>query len=436
MRTAKRVILSFSEESPDSGDSAPSSRLGMPLVLALLLIVQPAAAAQRSVQALTDFLARADGATDHSEIARAIDELRAMKTKAAPAAETLSSLLPHRAKLYRDRDRVEVVRLRSHILVTLSEIGFPQSAEWALFDILAHLDETITAREVGAAARCVRALDAHRGREFAPKLLEALSLQRGEEELSLDRYDLTFPPEEATTIQLEAVRSLAFAATTADDNVLRVLRQLSGASETDRRVVREARQALGAIIRGAAGSQPADGVRPWTPIAERARLGNLDIAFTDHEGRGGVLRRVVDKPVVITFFYTRCQNARKCSMAVNRLGALQRQLARTGIEEDVRLLAITYEPQFDTPERIHRYATDRGLRLGENALALRLDESCQQRLVDEIQAPANYNTGWINTHGVELSLLDRNGGIVRKYHTVLWDNDQVVRDLQRILAEK
>ena len=74
--------------------------------------------------------------------------------------------------------------------------------------------------------------------------------------------------------------------------------------------------------------------------------------------------------------------------------------------------------------------------MAENALALRLDESQLFKLVDEIQAPANYNAGWINTHGVELSLLDRNGRIVRKYHTVLWDNDQVVKDLQRALGEK
>ncbi len=175
---------------------------------------------------------------------------------------------------------------------------------------------------------------------------------------------------------------------------------------------------------------------PWIPVAQRAPLANLDIAFTDHGSRAGVLRKVLDKPAVITFFYTRCQNAKKCSMAVNRLGALQRQLARAGIEQEVRLLAITYEPQFDTPDRIQRYATDRGLRLGENALALRLDESQHLKLVDEIQAPANYNAGWINTHGVELSLLDRSGRIVRKYHTALWDNDQVVKDLQRALAEK
>src|SRR5215212_1557567 len=100
------------------------------LLVALLLLAHPAAAAKRSVHALTRFLVRADGATDHLEVARALDELRAMGPKAAPAAETLSALLAHRAGLYRDRDKVQVIRLRGYIVVTLGEIGFPPSAEW------------------------------------------------------------------------------------------------------------------------------------------------------------------------------------------------------------------------------------------------------------------------------------------------------------------
>jgi protein SCO1/2 len=163
-------------------------------------------------------------------------------------------------------------------------------------------------------------------------------------------------------------------------------------------------------------------------------LTTLDVAYKDHAGHDGVLRDLIDRPVLITFFYTRCQNNRKCSMAVSRMAALQRQLGQAGLADRVRLLAITYEPQFDTPERIHRFATDRGFLLGPNALALQLDRRRNQRVVDEIEAPANYNAGWINTHGIELSLLDAHGRVVRKYQTLLWDNDQVVADLKRVLG--
>ena len=55
---------------------------------------------------------------------------------------------------------------------------------------------------------------------------------------------------------------------------------------------------------------------------------------------------------------------------------------------------------------------------------------------EDNEAPANYNAGWINTHGIELSLLDAHGRVVRKYQTLLWDNDQVVKDLKRVLAGK
>lgn len=173
----------------------------------------------------------------------------------------------------------------------------------------------------------------------------------------------------------------------------------------------------------------------WVAAPQRYRLQNLDIRFTDHGGGPGVLRDLMNKPTVITFFYTRCQNGRKCSMAVSLLGALQRQLAHAGIADKVRLIAISYEPQFDTPERINRYATDRGFSLGENALALQLESNQMQQLVDELQAPVSFNAGWVNTHGVELSLLDSKGRLVRQYHTLLWDNDQVAEDVRRVLTE-
>jgi cytochrome oxidase Cu insertion factor (SCO1/SenC/PrrC family) len=48
----------------------------------------------------------------------------------------------------------------------------------------------------------------------------------------------------------------------------------------------------------------------------------------------------------------------------------------------------------------------------------------------------NFSAGWVNTHGVELSLVDAQGRIVRQYETTIWDNDQVVADVQRLMAER
>ena len=193
---------------------------------------------------------------------------------------------------------------------------------------------------------------------------------------------------------------------------------------------------LAALLLGATPAAQIPVASPWTEPAQRVALTNTDIRFRDHDGRAGTLKSLLDRPSVVTFFYTRCQNTKKCSMAVSRLATLQRELTEAGIAGRVRIIAVSYEPQFDTPERIHRFATDRGLELGPGAVALQLDAERHQRLVEELNVPASYNAGWINTHGVELSVLDAEGRVVRKYHTVMWDDGAVVEDLKQILGGK
>ena len=57
-------------------------------------------------------------------------------------------------------------------------------------------------------------------------------------------------------------------------------------------------------------------------------------------------------------------------MTVTRLGHLQRALAREGI--DARLLGITYDPAYDTPNRLKAYATSRGFETNERSHVFRV----------------------------------------------------------------
>jgi len=229
-----------------------AGRVGAAVALAVGLVIgvtplaaQSAPTAEARLGELSALLSRSDGATDDTLIAGALDELRALGHRAAPVAETLGRLLRHQSTLYQDRDKSLVVRLRGYILVTLSEIGFPASAEPALWDVLAHIDERMVAMELGAAARAAGSLGP-RGCALAPHLIAALSARLSEEEFSLERYAPRFPPREATTVQLEAVRSLARVCRDQDPEVIAALRRLVDEPEgaLDPRVVREARQAL------------------------------------------------------------------------------------------------------------------------------------------------------------------------------------------------
>src|SRR5262249_17687931 len=113
-----------------------------------------------------------------------------------------------------------------------------------LLDWLAHIDGRMTPLEIGAAARAAGSLGPH-GRRFAPYLLCALTEWVGDDEFSLDRYSPDFPPEEATTVQLQAGRALGRVCSAGDRAALDLLDKMArGQDGLDPRVVREAHKAL------------------------------------------------------------------------------------------------------------------------------------------------------------------------------------------------
>jgi protein SCO1/2 len=57
---------------------------------------------------------------------------------------------------------------------------------------------------------------------------------------------------------------------------------------------------------------------------------------------------------LLVFMYTRCPSG--CRIAGEEFEALQRELRR-GEDERIRLLSISFDPAFDTPERLRDYST-------------------------------------------------------------------------------
>ena len=72
----------------------------------------------------------------------------------------------------------------------------------------------------------------------------------------------------------------------------------------------------------------------------------------------------------------------------------------------------------------------------ERCRMLQLESQSMAKVIDSLKVPVNYNSGWVNIHGVALYLVDKDGRLVRTYHTLLWDNQAVVADLTRLLQEK
>jgi protein SCO1/2 len=169
------------------------------------------------------------------------------------------------------------------------------------------------------------------------------------------------------------------------------------------------------------------------PDARRALP--LDYRVTTQDGTVTTLREVADCPMAISFAFSRCANPNKCPRVVNTMGLLRGQLERAGLLGRVRLALITYDPAHDTPGVMRGFARLNGYTLDAQALFLRPDSDAGHRLFRDLEVRASFNDNGVALHGIQLLLLDKHGRLARTYHTLLWDNDQVLRDLQRLADE-
>jgi cytochrome oxidase Cu insertion factor (SCO1/SenC/PrrC family) len=64
-----------------------------------------------------------------------------------------------------------------------------------------------------------------------------------------------------------------------------------------------------------------------------------------------------------------------------------------------------------------------------------LNRSAVAGFLDAFDVPVNYVANSVNIHGVALYLLDANGRLARTYHTTVWDNSHVIKDLNELAVE-
>jgi protein SCO1 len=103
---------------------------------------------------------------------------------------------------------------------------------------------------------------------------------------------------------------------------------------------------------------PADAGLTQSPAASTVvRLGREVPEFTllNQNGDAVSLASFRGKVVAVTFIYTRCPLPDYCPRMIANLQAIERRFPER-IGHDLALVAITFDPQHDTPERMKQYA--------------------------------------------------------------------------------
>lgn len=156
------------------------------------------------------------------------------------------------------------------------------------------------------------------------------------------------------------------------------------------------------------------------------------IELIDQAGNEIQLVDFIDRPTVVVFFYTRCENPYKCSATITRLGALQRELD----DQSIRLAGITYDPWYDKPEKIRKYGQDRGVRFGQDCRLFTYDKGHSSAIQAYFDLKVNYESSLVTIHAAEVFVLDGAGQVLYTNNRQDWQLEDLVAVLDKLGQEE
>ena len=131
-----------------------------------------------------------------------------------------------------------------------------------------------------------------------------------------------------------------------------------------------------------------------------------DFTLTDQDGAPVSLQSLRGKVVAVSFIYTRCPLPDYCPRVMTNLGALRDRFGdRLG--KDIALLTITFDPQYDTPDKMKEYAR----RYGADIAGWRLLTGSREEIarVCSLFGVEYWPEEGMITHTLRTAVIDREG---------------------------
>ncbi len=138
------------------------------------------------------------------------------------------------------------------------------------------------------------------------------------------------------------------------------------------------------------------------------------------------------KPSIVAFFYTRCNNPAKCSLTVTRMAYLQQLIRSENLSQKVNIALVSYDPEYDTAEKMRSYSSNRGFEFDSNCKALRTDPELFDSVKDYFTLNVNYSPVIVNQHSIEFFLLDSKGRINASQKRIQWNDENVIKQVKQL----
>ena len=181
-----------------------------------------------------------------------------------------------------------------------------------------------------------------------------------------------------------------------------------------------------------------DGVRDLFSWMRATRPDSAPIESTVFEDQNGQALTFGEffhgRPSIVAFFYTRCDNPLKCSLTVTKLARIQQLLDAEGVADQINTAGITYDPGFDSPERLLNYGVHRGVRFASHHRLLRTRDGLDS-VRKHFKLGVNFIESLVNRHRIEIYILDATGRVAGYFGRIQWNEKEVVQRAVEVLRE-
>lgn len=328
--------------------------------------------------------------------------------------------------------------MRAYAMAAFRDTGLPDQAVPYVVEIL---ETSFHPNLVAAAARAVRGMAVPDAR-LADYLIRSIyNIWQNDQPVTFETYDVKWPLTGFSTALLEVLDALAWLGARAHH----VIPELETMSSTFRQRfsprVRVAILRCVETLRSSAADSPKACCCSSAPLVEsgavtsRSDLDIPSVELEDQDGRRFEWHQFFSgKPSVLAFFYATCMNPRKCAQTIYNLASIHEGLLDAGLDGQVRVAAITYDPQRDTPAVLRQYGESKGIRFGADCKMMRAT-SRFDGVIDAFDLGVNYIGNQVNDHRVELYLLDCDGKITHTFLRLQADPERVITELARLANE-
>lgn len=166
------------------------------------------------------------------------------------------------------------------------------------------------------------------------------------------------------------------------------------------------------------------GSTPYREVGE-----NLpDFALYDQDGKVVQIAQLRGRQIVLTFIFTRCPDAKMCPATVMKMMQLQAMAREAGVD-DLELISITLDPEYDTPGVLRDYADARAIDTS-NYHFLTGPERAIKDMLAQLGVLA-FQDGPLLQHTLATVLVDGKGKIIHRVDGSSWAPEDFAARLRR-----